>query len=73
MTDMQGHKEVISFRLPRELAAALRKLAQERHESLTDVLCRASFLVLGICPQCQGQSARYPQISDKENTDVRKD
>lgn len=45
-----------SFRLPAELAAALRKHATENDESLSDVMRRAALMVLGICPTC-GQKA----------------
>ena len=42
-----------SFRLEPDSAAALRKHAEERDESLSDVLRRGALLVLGYCPTCQ--------------------
>jgi Ribbon-helix-helix protein, copG family len=46
-------KEMTSVRLDAEILAALRKLAEERGESLSDILRRAALLVLGYCPTCQ--------------------
>jgi ribbon-helix-helix CopG family protein len=46
-------REMTSFRLEPEIVAALRKHAEERGESLSDVLRRAALLVLGYCPTCQ--------------------
>ena len=44
--------EMASFRLPGDLVAALRSLAEENGESMSDVLRRAALMVLGICPTC---------------------
>lgn len=46
-------REMASFRLDAEIVAALRKVAEERGESLSDVLRRGALLVLGYCPTCQ--------------------
>ena len=48
--------KVASIRLPVELAAALKRRADERGESLGDVMRRGALMVLGICPTC-GQKA----------------
>lgn len=50
---MSGEREMASFRLETEIVTALRKLAAERGESLSDVLRRGALLVLGYCPTCQ--------------------
>lgn len=49
-----------SFRLPGDLAAALRQHATENGESLSDVMRRAALLVLGFCPTC-GQKVPQPE------------
>lgn len=41
-----------SFRLPGDIIAALRKLAEDRGETLSDVLRQAALVRLGICPTC---------------------
>ena len=46
-------REMASFRLEPDLVAALRKHAEEREESLSDVLRRGALMVLGYCPTCQ--------------------
>lgn len=46
-------KDMVSVRMPADLLAAMRRLADDRGESLSDVLRRASLLVLGICPTCE--------------------
>jgi hypothetical protein len=48
--------EMASARLPGEIVAALKKLAEENGESLSDMLRRGALMVLGICPTC-GQKA----------------
>ena len=50
-----------SARLPADILAALRKLADENDETLSDLLRRGALMVLGICPTC-GQ--RAPQKTD---------
>jgi hypothetical protein len=45
-------KDVISFRLPADLVAALRQKATENGETLTDLLRRGALLEVGICPTC---------------------
>jgi hypothetical protein len=44
--------EMASFRLPGDIVAALRKLAEDRGETLSDVLRQAALAKLGICPTC---------------------
>lgn len=44
--------EMTSFRLPGDIIAALRKLAEDRGETLSDVLRQAALVRLGICPTC---------------------
>jgi hypothetical protein len=41
-----------SFRLDAEIVTALRKRADERGESLSDVMRSAALLILGYCPTC---------------------
>lgn len=45
-------KEMISVRVKPELLTALRLLADERGESLSETLRRGALLVLGHCPTC---------------------
>lgn len=49
-----------SFRLPADLLEALRKHAEERGESFSDVLRRAALMVLGVCPTCGQQWTPEP-------------
>lgn len=51
--------EMASFRLPGDIAAALKQMATENGESLSDVMRRGALMVLGICPTC-GQKAPVP-------------
>jgi hypothetical protein len=44
--------EMTSFRLPSDIVTALRKLAEEQGETLSDVLRQAALAKLGICPTC---------------------
>jgi hypothetical protein len=44
--------EMTSFRLPGDVVAALRVLAEENGETLTDVLRKGALMVLGKCPTC---------------------
>lgn len=48
--------EMASARLPAELAAALKKHAQENGETLSDTMRRGVLMVLGICPTCGQKS-----------------
>lgn len=48
-----AQREMASFRLEADLVAALRKHAEERDESMSDVLRRGALMVLGYCPTCQ--------------------
>lgn len=48
--------EMTSFRLPADMIFALRKLAEDGGESMSDLLRRGALMVLGICPTC-GQPA----------------
>jgi hypothetical protein len=41
-----------SFRLPGDITAALRKMADENGETISDLLRRGALMVLGICPTC---------------------
>ena len=45
-------KEMTSFRMEPELVAALRALATERGETLSEVMRKGALLVLGYCPTC---------------------
>ena len=51
--------EMASFRLPADLVKALKDHAAAGGESLSDVLRRASLMMLGTCPTC-GQKAPDP-------------
>ena len=51
--------ELTSFRLPAEVAAALRKLSSETGETVSDLLRRGALTVLGICPTC-GRGVEAP-------------
>lgn len=44
--------EMASFRLPGDVVPALRKLAEEQGETLSDVLRQAALAKLGTCPTC---------------------
>lgn len=44
--------EMASARLPGDIVAALKKLAEENGESVSDLLRRGALMVLGICPTC---------------------
>jgi len=44
--------EMTSFRLPGDMAAALRERAGQRGESLSDVMREAALMLLGTCPTC---------------------
>ncbi len=48
---MAGSREMASVRLDPEIVAALRRLADEREETLSDVMRRGA--LLGYCPTCQ--------------------
>jgi len=48
----KGRGEMTSFRLPGDVVTALRQLADENGESVSDVLRRGAMMVLGICPTC---------------------
>lgn len=48
--------KVTSFRLPADLATALKQRADENGETVSDVVRRSALMVLGICPTC-GQKA----------------
>ncbi len=57
--------EMASARLPAEMVAALKQMAAETGESLSDLLRRGALLVLGICPTC-GQKAPQAGSSDEK-------
>lgn len=44
--------EMASARLPGDIVAALRKMAEENGETLSDLMRRGALMVLGICPTC---------------------
>ena len=44
--------EMTSFRLPGDVVAALRKVADENGETVSDLLRRGALMILGICPTC---------------------
>lgn len=46
----------VSVRLPAEVLAEIRKIADEGEETMSDVLRRAALRELGYCPTC-GQNA----------------
>lgn len=48
--------EMASARLPGDIVTALRKMADESGETMSDLLRRGALMVLGICPTC-GQPA----------------
>ena len=47
-----AEKEMVSFLLPADVAAALRKPADENGEPVSDMLRRGTLMVLGFCPTC---------------------
>ena len=55
--------KVASIRLPAELAAALKRHAEENGETLSDAMRRGALMVLGICPTC-GQPASAPERAE---------
>jgi hypothetical protein len=44
--------EMTSFRLPGDVVAALRKMADEGGETVSDLLRRGALMILGTCPTC---------------------
>jgi hypothetical protein len=41
-----------SFRLPGDVVSALRKMAEENGETVSDLLRRGALMILGTCPTC---------------------
>jgi hypothetical protein len=57
--------KVASIRLPGDLAAALKRHAEENGETLSDAMRRGALMVLGICPTCGRPAGDTPATAEQ--------